>query len=125
MKVVLPDIFLLQAAEESLDDSILLGCVRSDELLRQPIVATGRTESPALKDESVVASHDGSCTFGFQGAKPGNAGLLDRPLGFLRPTSRDKLPTPQLPIMAVDHPHQVGPAIAGRKATPALASAAG
>jgi hypothetical protein len=44
IKAMLPDTLLLQTAEESLDNPVLLRCVRRDELLRQPIVPTGSPE---------------------------------------------------------------------------------
>lgn len=39
---VLPHALLLKAAKEPLDDPILLGCVRCDELLAQSVVRTGQ-----------------------------------------------------------------------------------
>src|SRR5262245_56253761 len=51
---MLPDTFLLEASEEPFDDAVLLGRVRRDELLAQPIVATGRPEAPTLVDQPVV-----------------------------------------------------------------------
>src|SRR4030095_9768094 len=58
-EVVLPDTFLLQAAEEALDDAVLLRRVGRDELLGQPIVATRRPKPPALIDQDVVRADAG------------------------------------------------------------------
>lgn len=38
-EVVLPNAFLLETAEEALDQTVLLGCVRGDELLLEPVVS--------------------------------------------------------------------------------------
>jgi hypothetical protein len=46
-QAMLPDTLRLQTTEEALDDAILLGRVWRDELLRQAVVAVGRTE-PAV-----------------------------------------------------------------------------
>jgi hypothetical protein len=52
-EVVLPDTFLLEAAEKPLDDSILLRRIGSDELLAQPVVAAWGAKAPALKDQTL------------------------------------------------------------------------
>src|SRR5262245_10641367 len=46
-EVVLPDTFLFHAAEEPLDDPVLLRRVGGDELLGEPVVPTRRPEAPA------------------------------------------------------------------------------
>src|SRR5262249_34314904 len=45
-EVVLPDTFFLQAAEEALDDAVLLWRVGRDELLGEPVVATRCPKPP-------------------------------------------------------------------------------
>lgn len=55
-EVVLPYAFLLETAEEALDQAALLGCVRGDELLLKPVVSAGGTETATLKDEDGVAA---------------------------------------------------------------------
>lgn len=56
---VLPDALLFQSPEEPFDHPILLRGVGRNELLRQPIVATGLPEPPTLEDQPVVASQHG------------------------------------------------------------------
>src|SRR5262245_38522518 len=58
-EVVLPDTFFLQAAEEALDDAVLLWRVGRDELLGEPVVATRCPKPPALVDQAVVRADDG------------------------------------------------------------------
>ena len=51
-----PDALLFQAAEESLDDPVLLRAVRGDELLLEPVVLAGGPETAALEDQPIVAA---------------------------------------------------------------------
>ncbi len=111
MKAMLPNALLFQATKKSLDDPVLLRGVRGDEPLRQSVVPTSCPKPPALEDQPVVAAHHRGLAGRPQGAKAGNTGLLDRSLGFPGPTAQRKLPTQKFPIVTVDHPDQVGPAI--------------
>lgn len=111
VKAMLPHAFLFETTKESFDDPVLLRSVRSDELLRQPVILTSRPEPAALKDQSVVASDHRSFTYRSQGAEASDASLLDGSLGFFGMPAQGELPAQQLPIVTVDHPNQVGPAI--------------
>jgi hypothetical protein len=54
VKAVLPYTLLLQTAAESLDNPVLFRGIWRDELLCQPRVSAGSSESPALEDQSFV-----------------------------------------------------------------------
>src|SRR5262245_66614348 len=56
-EVVLPDAFLLQTAEEALDDAVLLRRVGRDEFLGQPIVAARRPKPATLIDQAVAGAN--------------------------------------------------------------------
>src|SRR5438046_10422874 len=89
-EAVLPDALFLQATEEALDHPVLLRGIRRDELLAEPVVATGGAETPALEDETVVAADDGRCSIGPQRAEAIDAGFLERALSFLGATPSGK-----------------------------------
>lgn len=55
---VLPDTFLFETPKEPFDNPILFRRVRRDELLLQPIVPTGLSQSPTLEDQPIVAAED-------------------------------------------------------------------
>ena len=55
-EVTLPDTLLFEATKEAFDEAVLFGRVGCDELLAQTVIAAGGAKTPALKDESVVAS---------------------------------------------------------------------
>src|SRR5262245_11945097 len=111
-EAVLPDAFLLQAAEEALDDPVLLGRVRRDELLHEPVVSTRRPKVSTLIDQTVVGADDGGSSAGAQGAEPFQTGLLERPLGLLGPPAQGELVADELPVVAINHPGEMGPAVA-------------
>ena len=54
-EVMQPDTLLFETTKEALDETILLGRIRRNELLAQTIIAAGGTKAPALKDESIIA----------------------------------------------------------------------
>src|SRR6266581_4999483 len=129
-EVVLPDAFLLQAAEEALDDSILLGRIRCDELLHKPVVSTRRAKASTLIDQAVVGADDRRSAARAQGAEPFQTGLLERPLGLLRPPAPGELVADELPVVAIDHRGERGPAVAatvhvGQVRRPPLVAAGG
>ena len=70
VKAMLPDTLLLQALKESLRNPVLLRRVWRVELLGQPIIAAGCSESPALEDQPVVDSNHGGCPCRFQQHDP-------------------------------------------------------
>src|SRR5215813_14283293 len=84
-EVVLPDTFLLRAAEKALDDPVLLGRIGGDELLGEPIVPTRRPEAPTLIDQAIVGADDRRGPHRAQRAEPVQARLLERPLSLLGP----------------------------------------
>src|SRR5215831_5545201 len=110
-EVVLPDALFLEAAEEALDDPVLLRRVGGDELLGQSVVATGRPEPPTLIDESVVGAEHWCRPRRAQRAEPFEARFLERPLGLLGPPPQGKLVTDELAVVTIDHRGEVGPAI--------------
>src|SRR5262245_28358039 len=83
-EAVLPDAFLLQAAEEALHDPVLLWGVGRDELLAEAVAPAGCPKPPTLEDESVVRSHDGRRALGAQRPEAFDARGLERSFGFLR-----------------------------------------
>ena len=92
-EVVLPDTFLLRAAEKALDDPVLLGRVGGDELLSQAVIATRRPEAAALIDEPVVGADDWRRPRWAQRAEPCQTGLLECPLGLFGPSPQGELMT--------------------------------
>src|SRR5579884_187397 len=101
-EVVLPDALLLEAAKETLDDSVLLGRVRRDELLAQPVIAAGGAEATALEDEAVVAAHHRRLSVGAQRAEPRDACLLQRTLGLLGTRTKREFVADDLAVVAID-----------------------
>ncbi len=83
-----PDALLLEAAEEALDQAVLLRRVWRDEFLLQSVVAAGGAEAAALEDQSVIAANDRRRSRGAQRSEAGDARLLERSLCFLRATSK-------------------------------------
>jgi hypothetical protein len=55
-EVMLPDALFFEAAKEAFDEAVLFGSVGRDELLVKTVIAAGGAKTPALKDESVIAS---------------------------------------------------------------------
>ena len=53
---VLPDAFVFQTPKESLNHSILLGRIRRDALLLQPIVSARLATSATLENQPVLAA---------------------------------------------------------------------
>jgi len=53
---VLPDILVFQAPKEPRNHPILLGRIRHDEPLLQPIVLTGLARSATLENQPVIAT---------------------------------------------------------------------
>ena len=58
--IMLPNTFFFQTPEESLDESVLLWCIRRDELLGQPICAACLSEPLTLEYKPIVTS-DNRC----------------------------------------------------------------
>src|SRR4029434_11189449 len=108
-EAVLPDALLLQASEEALDDPVLLGRVRCDELLHESVVSTRRAKASTLIDQAVVGADDRCSSARAQGAEPFQTGLLDTPLGLLRPPAQCELVADELPVVAIDHRGEMGP----------------
>src|SRR5262245_2896773 len=105
---MLPDAFLLEAAKEPFDHSVLLGRVRGDELLRQPVVATRRPKAPTLEHQPVVASDHRGRPGWPERAEPRQARLLQRPLRFLSPPPQGELIADDFAVVAVDHRGEMG-----------------
>lgn len=82
-KLMLPHALLFETAEEAFNHAILFRRVRRHEFLRQPIVATGRSEAAALKDQPVVAADHRHRALWAQRAKSVQAGRFQRSLRFL------------------------------------------
>jgi hypothetical protein len=55
-EVVLPNALLLQTTESAFDQAVLLGRIRGEVLLLEPVVSAGGTETATLKDEAIVAT---------------------------------------------------------------------
>ena len=53
---VLPDTLVFQTPKEPLNHPILLGRIRRDELLLQPIVSTGLAKPATLENQPVIAA---------------------------------------------------------------------
>ena len=79
-----------KASKETLDHAVLLRRVRRDELLAKPVVAARLAEPPALEDQSVIGANHRRLTLRPQASKPFDACLLERPLCFLRTSSKSK-----------------------------------
>ena len=93
-EVRLPGALLFQAAEEPLDQAILLGRIGRRELLPEPVVPAGLTKAATLEDESVVAPNYRRGSIGTERPKATDAGLLERSLRLLRsPRSANSKPT--------------------------------
>jgi len=79
----------LQAAEKALNYPVLLGCVRCDELLAQPIVATCRSKTPTLENQSVVDSDHRRLACGPQSAESFDTCSLKGTLGLFRTSAQE------------------------------------
>ncbi len=53
---LLPDTLFFETAKEPLNQPILLGRIRRDELLLQPIVSTGLAKPATLENQPVIAA---------------------------------------------------------------------
>src|SRR6516165_5185553 len=101
-EAVLPDAFLLQAAEETLHDPVLFWGVGRDELLADSVILAGSPKTPALEDQSVVTAQHRRDTVGPQRAKALDARRLERPFGLLGAAPAGKLVPDEFAVMAVD-----------------------
>src|SRR5215831_2277468 len=110
-EVMLPDAFLLEAAEEALDDSVLLRRVWGNELLGQSVVVTGRPEPPALIDQPVIGPDDWRGPRRAQRPESFQTRGLERSLRLLGPPSQGKLVTDELAVVTIDHRGELGPAV--------------
>ena len=63
-KAMLPDTLFLQTADETLHHAVLLGAVRRDEFLLQPVGPDSRRVAPGGEDQPIVTA---------QQQRPGNA----------------------------------------------------
>ena len=108
---VLPAALLFEASEEAIDQAVLLGGVRRDELLREEVVATGGTETAALEDQAVVGANHRRLARRSQRSEAPQAGLLQRTLGFLGTATQGELVADDLPVVAVDDRGQVRPTV--------------
>src|SRR5262245_32579849 len=96
-EAVLPDAFLLQAAEETLHDPVLFWGVGCDELLADSVVLAGSPKTPALEDQSVVTGQHRRDTVG--PAKALDARRLERPFGLLGAAPPGKLVPDEFAVM--------------------------
>src|SRR5271167_2367208 len=110
-EVVQPDTLLLETAKEALDEAILLGRIGRNELLAQPVIATGGAKAPALEDKSIVTAYYRCRTFRAHSAEARQASLLERPLGFLGTTAQREFIAGHLPIVTVDNRSKMAPAV--------------
>ena len=108
-EVVLPDALLFETAKEAFDEAVLLGGIGRNELLAQPVIAAGGAKAPALEDESIIAAHHRGRTVGAQRAEARQAGLLERPLGFLGATAQGELIAGHFAIVTIDNRGQMAP----------------
>jgi hypothetical protein len=83
LEIVLLDTLLFQAAKKALNDAVLFRRVGSNKLLAQAVVAAGSAKAPALKNESIFASHHWGRTVRPQCTETRQARFLERELGFL------------------------------------------
>jgi hypothetical protein len=110
-EIVLPNTLLFKAAKEALDHAILLGRIGRDELLAQAIIAARGAKAPALKDQTIIAAHHRGRTIRTQGTEACQAGLLERPLGFLSATAQCELKAHDLAVVTVNHRGEMTPAV--------------
>ena len=103
----MPDTLFFQTPEEALDHAVAPGRIRRAEFLLQPIVATGRPDTPALKDEPTVGRDDGRPPVGRDLAKRAEqASWSARSASFARP----RLVVAHNPAtVAVDNSRQIRP----------------
>ena len=86
-----PDAFLLQTAEEALDQPILLWRVGRDEFLAQTILSARLAESATLEDEAVIQPDDRSRPCALEGTESLQARFLECTLSFLGSPSQSQL----------------------------------
>src|SRR6516162_1986616 len=110
-EVMLPDTLLFKAAKETLDDTVLLRRIRSNEFLAQPIVTTGGTKASALENQAIITTHHRGRAIGTQRTEPRQAGLLERPLGFLGTTAQSELKARDLAVVTINNRGQMTPAV--------------
>jgi hypothetical protein len=111
VKVMEPGTLLFQAAEEALDQAVLLRGVRGDELLCQAVIAAGATEPAALKDEAVIAPEYRGGALGAEGPEAEDAGILQGALGLPGSPPEGQLVADDGAVVAVNDGGQMGPAV--------------
>src|SRR6516164_6058348 len=110
-EVVLPGALFLEAPEEALNDSVLLGSVRSDELLGETVVFARGAKALALENESIVGANDGRCAARAKRPEAGDASFFQSPLCFLGPAAEREFVANHFSVMAIDDRGQMRPAI--------------
>jgi len=107
----LADKLLFEAAEEAVDQPVLLGGLGRDELLRQPVIPAGGAEAAALEDQAVVGTHDRSFARRSLGCEAPQAVLRQRTFRLIGTIAKSQLVADDLSVMAVDDRGEVLPAI--------------
>ena len=110
-KLMLPDTFLLETAEEAFDDAILLGRIRRDEFLGQPIIAARRPEPATLKDQPIVTANDRHGALWAQCPESMQARGFQGPFRLFGSAAQGELIANDFAIMAINHRGQMRPAI--------------
>ena len=111
VKLMLPDTFLLETAEEAFDDAILLGRIRRDEFLGQPIIAARRPEPATLKDQPIVTANDRHGALWAQCPESMQARGFQGPFRLFGSAAQGELIANDFAIMAINHRGQMRPAI--------------
>src|ERR1700728_3499982 len=113
-EVVQPNALLFETSKEALDETILLGRIGRNELLAQPVIATGGAKAPALEDKSIVTAYYRCRTFRAHSAEARQASLLERPLGFPGTTAQREFIAGHFPVVTINNRREMAPAVSSR-----------
>lgn len=110
-EVVLPGAFFLEAPEKALDQPVLLGCIRSNELLCQTVGTASPPEPLALEDQTVVTTDDRAVLWNTESAKTLQTSFLQGSLRFLGSAPEGELITQELAVVTIDDCTEVTPTV--------------
>jgi len=110
-EIMLPNTFFFQTPEESLDESVLLWCIRRDELLGQPICTACLSEPLTLEYKPIVTSDYRCLSLRTKGAVSSYTGFFESPFSFLGTSTQRELIPHYLPIVTINHRCKMSPPV--------------
>ena len=106
------DALFLQCSDDAFNHAVLLGAVRCDELLLQPIAADKRRVSPTGEDEAIVGPQKELAIHLAQGTEPADQRMLQCAGSSRGLAGSRQMPAQKLAGMTVNHQGQRGPVAA-------------